>query len=165
MDHTGGRWHTFYVRWAVFYWNPFIFVGYGNDKFFRFKSLYFECYATMPMFADAHISSFGIPVEILCDSPTYSKKRINKMSPGRWPCSPETPNSCWMASLGFLYGLLLGNWGYQPIERFMSKVKSHSTCQSGRYPFLEIDIVRYDWLGSKPNQSKFGRELLEMSRG
>ena len=23
------------------------------------KSLYFECYATMPMFADAHISSSG----------------------------------------------------------------------------------------------------------
>ena len=25
----------------------------------REKSLYFECYATMPMFADAHISSLG----------------------------------------------------------------------------------------------------------
>ena len=25
----------------------------------RKKSLYFECYATMPMFADAHISSLG----------------------------------------------------------------------------------------------------------
>ena len=27
--------------------------------FFPFKSLYFECYATMPMLADAHISSLG----------------------------------------------------------------------------------------------------------
>ena len=27
--------------------------------FFPYKSLYFECYATMPMLADAHISSLG----------------------------------------------------------------------------------------------------------
>ena len=27
--------------------------------FFRYKSLYFECYATMPIFADAYISSLG----------------------------------------------------------------------------------------------------------
>ena len=27
--------------------------------FFPYKSLYCECYATMPMLADAHISSFG----------------------------------------------------------------------------------------------------------
>ena len=40
--------------------NLFIFVGYRNDKFFfPYKSLYFECYATMPMLADAHISSLG----------------------------------------------------------------------------------------------------------
>ena len=44
----------------MFYWNPFIFVGYRNDRFFfRYKSLYFECYTTMPMLADAHISSLG----------------------------------------------------------------------------------------------------------
>ena len=36
--------------------------------------------------------------------------------------------------------------------------------ESGRYPFLDIGIVRCDWLRSKPKQSKFGRELLEMSR-
>ena len=44
------------------YWNPFcfIFVGYRNDKFFfPYKSLYFECNATMTMLADAHISSLG----------------------------------------------------------------------------------------------------------
>ena len=29
--------------------------------------------------------------------------------------------SCWMASLGIVYGSLLGNCGYQPIERFMTK--------------------------------------------
>ena len=36
--------------------------------------------------------------------------------------------------------------------------------QSGGYPFLDIGIVRCDWLRSKPKQSKFGRKLLEMSR-
>ena len=42
------------------YWNPFIFMGYRNDKFFfPYKSLYFECNATMPLLADAHISSLG----------------------------------------------------------------------------------------------------------
>ena len=31
-----------------------------NDRFFfPYKSLYFECYATMPMLADAHILSLG----------------------------------------------------------------------------------------------------------
>ena len=44
----------------MFYWNPFIFVGYRNDRFlFPYNSLYFECYTTMPMLADAHISSLG----------------------------------------------------------------------------------------------------------
>ena len=44
---------------SFFHWNPFIFVGYRNDRFFfPYKSLHFECYATMPMFAD-HISSLG----------------------------------------------------------------------------------------------------------
>ena len=45
---------------SCFYWNPFIFVGYRNDRFFSpYKSLYFECYATTPKLADAHISSLG----------------------------------------------------------------------------------------------------------
>ena len=39
-----------------------------------------------------------------------------------------------------------------------------SNWHSGTYPFLDIGIVRCDWLRSKPKQSKFGRELLEMSR-
>ena len=38
-------------------------------------------------------------------------------------------------------------------------------CQSGTYPFLDIGIVRCDWLRSKPKQSKFDQELLEMSHG
>ena len=38
---------------TFFYWNPYIFVG------SPYKSLYFECYATMPMLADALISSLG----------------------------------------------------------------------------------------------------------
>ena len=36
--------------------------------------------------------------------------------------------------------------------------------KSGRFPFLDIGIVRCDWLRSKPKQSKFGQELLEMRR-
>ena len=45
---------------SCFYWNPFIFVGYRNDRFFfPYKSLYFECYATTPKLADAHFSSLG----------------------------------------------------------------------------------------------------------
>ena len=35
--------------------------------FFPYKSLYFECYATMPMFAGAHISSLGY----LCSDELY----------------------------------------------------------------------------------------------
>ena len=49
-----------------FYWflckrfSLYIKVGYRNDRFFLpYKSLYFDCYATMPMLADAHISSLG----------------------------------------------------------------------------------------------------------
>ena len=50
---------------------PIVSVTYENESisiknilpydrfFFPYKSLYFECYATMPMLADAHISSLG----------------------------------------------------------------------------------------------------------
>ena len=52
--------------------------------------------------------------EILCDSPTYNKQRMNKKSLALLPRNPKcTMTSCWMASLGFVYGLLLGNCGYQ----------------------------------------------------
>ena len=34
-----------------------------------------------------------IASEILCDSPTYYKQRMNKMSPSRWPCCLETQNA------------------------------------------------------------------------
>ena len=39
----------------------FIFVDYRNDRFFFFpyKSLYFECYATMPMLADDSYFELG----------------------------------------------------------------------------------------------------------
>ena len=38
----------------------FFSVGYRNDRFFfPYKSLYLECYATISMLADAHISSLG----------------------------------------------------------------------------------------------------------
>ena len=56
------------IQRFLFYWNPFIFVGYRNDRFFSpYKSLYFECYATMLMFADAHISSLGYLLKDWCD--------------------------------------------------------------------------------------------------
>ena len=42
---------------TCFLLKPFIFVGYRNQVFFPYKSFYFECYATMPVTADAHISS------------------------------------------------------------------------------------------------------------
>ena len=35
------------------------FMGFYVNGFSPYKSLYFECYATMPMLADAHISSLG----------------------------------------------------------------------------------------------------------
>ena len=62
MDHTHRRdvTHILSKVSCFFYWNPFIFVGYRNDRFFSpYKSLYFECYATMLMFTDTHISSLG----------------------------------------------------------------------------------------------------------
>ena len=33
--------------------------------------------------------------EILCDSPAYSKQKMNKMSPSRLPCCLETQNTRW----------------------------------------------------------------------
>ena len=45
---------------SCFLLKSFHFVGYRNDRFvFPYKSLYFECYATMPMLADAHILCLG----------------------------------------------------------------------------------------------------------
>ena len=44
--------------------------------FFPYKSLYFECYATMPMFADAHISTLGY----LC-SHSMTSMRPNRVLP------------------------------------------------------------------------------------
>ena len=55
--------------------------------------------------------------EIFCDLPTYNKQRINKIEPKSLHVLPGNPKctmkSCCMASLGFVYGLLLGNFGYQ----------------------------------------------------
>ena len=55
--------------------------------------------------------------EIFCDLPTYNKQRINKIEPKSLHVLPGnskcTMKSCCMASLGFVYGLLLGNFGYQ----------------------------------------------------
>ena len=48
--------------------------------------------------------------EILCDSPTYNKQRMNKKSLALLPGNPKcTMMSCSMAPLGFVYG----NCGYQ----------------------------------------------------
>ena len=33
--------------------------------------------------------------EILCDLPTYSKQRMNKITPSQWPCCLETQNAQW----------------------------------------------------------------------
>ena len=35
------------------------FMGFYVNGFLPYKFLYFECYETMPMLADAHISSLG----------------------------------------------------------------------------------------------------------
>ena len=45
--------------------------------FFRYKYLYFECYATMPIFADAHTSSLGY----LCTDQKQSPRNRRK---ARW---------------------------------------------------------------------------------
>ena len=42
--------------------------------FSPYKSLYFECYATIPMFADAHISSLGY----LCFNTSLNISRLRK---------------------------------------------------------------------------------------
>ena len=47
---------------CFFYWNPFIFVGYRNNRFSRYKSLYFECYTTMPMSCRCSYFELGLPV-------------------------------------------------------------------------------------------------------
>ena len=45
---------------SCFLLKSFHFRRFQKRKFFfPYKSLYFECYATMPMLADAHISSLG----------------------------------------------------------------------------------------------------------
>ena len=61
--------------------------------------------------------------EIRCDSPTYSKQRMNKISLSRWQtssnqlCCLETQNARWPHAkcrlLEFIYDSLLGNCGHQ----------------------------------------------------
>ena len=48
-----------YGKLFFFNWNPFIFVGYGNDLGFFHANPYILNVTQMPMFADAHISSLG----------------------------------------------------------------------------------------------------------
>ena len=60
--------------------------------------------------------------EILCDSPTFNKQRMNKVSPSRWTCYLETQSARWRHvewSLGFVYGLLLGNCGQQTDRKIL----------------------------------------------
>ena len=84
---------------TVFYWNPFIFVGYRNDRFFLPKKfLHFECYATMPMLADAHISSVGD----LC-SLTFMHQSIPAAQPPR-------PNS---RALAFIFPRMANSRGWR----------------------------------------------------
>ena len=62
--------------------HPFIFIGYRNDRFFPFKNPYiFECHATMPMIADAHVSSLRhatllAPAEVRCVA-TWARHTYN----------------------------------------------------------------------------------------
>ena len=45
---------------SIFCWNPFIFLGYRNDRFFSHTKPYISnAYATVTDNADAHISSLG----------------------------------------------------------------------------------------------------------
>ena len=47
----------------------------------------------------------------------------------QWRVYPEcTMTSSWMASLGFVYGLLLGNCGYQTDRKIYDQSASHSAC-------------------------------------
>ena len=68
-------------------------------------------------------SSLLFDSEIGCDSPTYSKQRMNKISPSRWQtssnhlCWLETQNARWRhvkwRLLEYIYDSLLGNYGHQ----------------------------------------------------
>ena len=59
MDHTGKKQHIL-CKVSCFWMKSFRFRRLRKTiGFFPYKSLYFECYATMPMVADAHISSLG----------------------------------------------------------------------------------------------------------
>ena len=42
--------------------NPFIFIGYRNDVFLPYKSLYFKCYTTMPNVHQSSYFELGLPV-------------------------------------------------------------------------------------------------------
>ena len=49
--------------------------------------------ATCPIGRCCVCSPLLFASEILCDSPTYNKQRMNEMSLSRWPCCPETQNA------------------------------------------------------------------------
>ena len=58
-----------------------------------------ESPATYPLSLCCVCSPLLFASEIVCNSPgdlpTYSKQRINKISPSQWPCCLETQNARW----------------------------------------------------------------------
>ena len=79
-----------YGRFMGFYVNGFLSIEIGF--FFPYKSSYFECYATMPMLADAHISSLGLPVGFIVNFPillfSFSTTNVHSKSRDSFPGDP-----------------------------------------------------------------------------
>ena len=81
--------------------------------------------------------------EILCDSPTYNKQRMNKKSLAVLPGNPKcTMTSCWMVDL--FIGLLLGNCGYQTIESRLS-TKMYNDLKAPQWICITMSCGAWHW--------------------
>ena len=80
---------------------------------------------------------------MLCDSPTFKKQRINKMSSSRWgrvAWKPKVHDGVMLnqASLGFVYGLLLSNRWYQTDRKIYDESEIAVRLRSSRDAPVEI---------------------------
>ena len=89
---------------SCFLLKSFHFVGYRNDRFsFPYKSLYFECYATMPMLADAHISSLGcLWSDVLSVSSRQQFQQLLRNYPASRLTCANSEKKFWPARKSFL---------------------------------------------------------------
>ena len=74
VDHTRDVTHIL-SKVSCFYWNPFIFVGYRNDRFFSYTNPYISAvFRVLRGNADGHISSLRYPRSSLTETKSSRKE-------------------------------------------------------------------------------------------